>query len=949
MRRKFLTGLCAFALLLAMFPAAVRADASEESAGIGSRADGFSAYWGEIAGQPAASSPLVLEAADAALSPTVAPASEEGAVSLEEDTSMEWTFSVETGAVYELVLSYAAVSENGRPPQIRIELDGAVPYTEVSDYELSLVYQDAGPIEQNSKGDDRIPEQLEVERWQERRLPDTSGLTGQPLSLYLEEGEHTLRFLCTRGTVRVSSLTLAVPETVKPDDEARQEYEQNGLQEIDGFYQVIQAEAAWEKSDSTLYPTYDRTSPATEPYDAVRIRRNTIGKGTWSEPGMWISYRITDVPADGLYYLTIKYRQAEAIGVTSYRDIYINGEIQSAAFQNVAFPYGVDWERQTISDGDDVPLPIYLKEGENELRLEVSLGPAADAMRMVDESVYALNQLYTQIVMITGTSPDPYRDYYLDQEIPGLLEDFQAQADLLYAANAALEQWEGETAGQNEDILGMARRLESMIDDPRSIPDRISSFREGISALSTWLYDRASQPLEMDYLIVHSSDSELPSPHAGLWAQIVHFFRTFFASFVEDYNAVGGTSSGESIKVWANIGRDQVQVIKDLVDDSFTPETGISVNLSIVQSGFIEATLAGRGPDVAIGIARGQPVNLACRNALLDFDSYEGFEEMSGRFADTALVPYQYQGKTYAIPCTQTFYMLFYRKDILAQLGVEPPETWDDLMEIVPRLQRSHMTIGLPYAVISAAAAVDNGLGAKDLFATLLLQNGGTFYNEDYTATALDSEAAVSAFRQWCEFYTKYGFDLVYDFYTRFSTGEMPIGIASYEMFNTLSVAAKEIQGLWGMAPVPGTVQPDGSINTQEAGAGTAAVIFKKTDSPESCYQFVDWWTSDEIQNRFCTSVENILGPGGRHATANLDAFSRQPWTDEELAMLSAQRNHVVELPEIPGSYYVSRSIDNAFRAVLYDGKNPREVFERENRNINQEIARKRRELGLSN
>ncbi len=241
MRRKFLTGLCAFALLLAMFPAAVRADASEESAGIGSRADGFSAYWGEIAGQPAASSPLVLEAADAALSPTVAPASEEGAVSLEEDTSMEWTFSVETGAVYELVLSYAAVSENGRPPQIRIELDGAVPYTEVSDYELSLVYQDAGPIEQNSKGDDRIPEQLEVERWQERRLPDTSGLTGQPLSLYLEEGEHTLRFLCTRGTVRVSSLMLAVPETVEPDDEARHEYEQNGLQEIDGFYHVIQA------------------------------------------------------------------------------------------------------------------------------------------------------------------------------------------------------------------------------------------------------------------------------------------------------------------------------------------------------------------------------------------------------------------------------------------------------------------------------------------------------------------------------------------------------------------------------------------------------------------------------------------------------------------------------------------------------------------------------------
>ena len=54
------------------------------------------------------------------------------------------------------------------------------------------------------------------------------------------------------------------------------------------------------------------------------------------------------------------------------------------------------------------------------------------------------------------------------------------------------------------------------------------------------------------------------------------------------------------------------------------------------------------------------------------------------------------------------------------------------------------------------------------------------------------------------------------------------------------------------------------------------------------------------------------------------------------------------ELPEIPGSYYVSRSIDNAFRAVLYDQKNPREIWEKENRNINREIQRKRNELGLS-
>lgn len=940
------------ALLIAMpfFPVttAVAQDTEINIPDYSGRSDSFVQYLAAIEGQPAADEALSLNAADAALSPTLSEKQEEdGTLRLESGGYVEWTFTVGKSGVYDIHLSYLASTGKGRKPQITLELDGSVPYTEASNYELSRVYRDAGPIEQNAEGDDLIPEQVEVERWQDRPLLDTAGLSGRNLCLYLPEGTHTLRLTCESESLYIRSLTLSPGTTVPTDAEQAAFYEQEGYESVDGVFKIYQAEETLEKSDVVLYPTYDRTSPATVPYDAVRIRRNTIGKGSWSEPGMWISYLIDDIPADGLYYITFKFRQAEAIGVTTFRNVYVNGSIPSKAYENVSFPYGVDWDLKTVVDENGDPCPVYLNAGENELLMEVSLGPYVETMRMVDDSIYELNRLYTQIVMITGTTPDSYRDYELDKEIPGLLDAFREQADALYAAAALFESLGGEEKSQSEDILSMARRLESLIDDPRSIQKRLSSYREGISTLSSWLYDRTSQPLEMDYLIVHSAEQELPSPRASFWQQVCHFFKTFFASFQEDYNTVGGSGSEGAITVWANIGRDQIQVIKNLVVDQFTPQTGIDVTLSVVQTGFIEATLAGRGPDVAIGMARGQPINLACRNALLPFDSYEGFEAMKERFADTALVPYQYNGQTFGIPCTQTFFMMFYRKDILAEMGIAVPRTWTEIMETVPKLQRSHMTIGLPYAVISAATAVDNGLGAKDLFATLLLQNGGTFYNEDHSATALDSEASMTAFKTWSDFYTKYGFDLIYDFYTRFSTGEMPIGIASYEMFNTLSVAAQEIRGLWGMAPIPGTVREDGTIDTSEAGAGSAAVIFKKTASPDSCYQFVDWWTSDKTQTDFCTAVENQLGPGGRYATANLAAFSSQPWSSEELEMLTAQRENVIELPEIPGSYYVSRSIDNAFRAVLYDNKNPRETFEKENRNINEEIARKRRELGL--
>lgn len=207
---------------------------------------------------------------------------------------------------------------------------------------------------------------------------------------------------------------------------------------------------------------------------------------------MWISYRIDDIPEDGLYYLTIKFRQSEAIGVTTFRNIYINGAIPSKAYENVSFPYGMDWNRKTIVDENGQPCPIYLTKGKNEIRMEVSLGPYVEVMQQVDESIYTLNQLYTQMVMITGTTPDSYRDYELDKEIPGLLDAFQEQADALNAAAALFETLGGEEKSQSEDILSMARRLESLIKDPRSIQKRLSSFREGISGLSSWLSDRTS-------------------------------------------------------------------------------------------------------------------------------------------------------------------------------------------------------------------------------------------------------------------------------------------------------------------------------------------------------------------------------------------------------------------------------------------------------------------------
>ena len=57
------------------------------------------------------------------------------------------------------------------------------------------------------------------------------------------------------------------------------------------------------------------------------------------------------------------------------------------------------------------------------------------------------------------------------------------------------------------------------------------------------------------------------------------------------------------------------------------------------------------------------------------------------------------------------------------------------------------------------------------------------------------------------------------------------------------------------------------------------------------------------------------------------------------------QSEHVVQIPVIAGSYYLTRGIDNAFRETVYDGRNAKESLIVWNREIADEVLRKREEF----
>jgi len=429
-----------------------------------------------------------------------------------------------------------------------------------------------------------------------------------------------------------------------------------------------------------------------------------------------------------------------------------------------------------------------------------------------------------------------------------------------------------------------------------------------------------------------------PQAKAGFFSQLYFDLQAFLDSFSNKYNLIGNiyTDSDQTLEVWAiSGGRDQLQIVKSLIDDVYTPNSDIGVNLSLVTdpSTLTQAILGGRGPDAAIMVPRDLPVNLAFRGALAELSDFPGFEETVSEFFPSALIPYVYEGGIYALPEVQSFLMMFARTDIFEELGIEPPNTWDEFYNIIPYIQKRNMTVGIPSTQI--------------VFETLIFQNNGEFYTEDRRASGFNHPDSLKAFEQWTSFYTEYGFPVDFDLFNRFRTGEMPLGFANVSFYNLLTAAAPELRNLWKMYPLPGTVNEDGSINRQSGSTGMGCVVVESSSKKELAYDFLNWWVSSETQTAYGIELENVMGPLARYETANKKAFEKLPWTLDEASVIMEQWEQVSDVLQLPGNYFTNRNIIFAFRSVVNKLENPREVLKRYTREIDAEILRKRREFGL--
>lgn len=867
-----------------------------------------------------------------------------------ENKSVEYTFNVETAGSYPIALNYLPSSDFENDLIVDIQIDGQNQYRESKNLYLprrwAIVTNENGyPFEKDIKGDDVKPDQNQVNEYIVSYFEDQQGLYELPYLFYLSAGSHTIKISLSECEMNLDSVIIGM-QTAESYKDYISKYDTSESKNVKAKYQP--AELTAYTSSSSLFPTYDKLDAGTldatsSPNNPKNVLLNTVGGSNWNTQGSSISWT-ADVESEGLYRIVFRGRQNINSGLISYRKLLINGETPFKEAEALKFEYSQKWKIYTFADENGSEYLFHIKPGDV-ITLSCTTGDTAEVLRIVQSTSLDLTALYREIIAITSSNPDIYQDYALDEKIDNLAERLADSRDALMNAEKMLNetlQKEGSLASQVKSVYQV---IDKFSKKTYKLVDSLSSFKTSLETLGTLIVSLSEQPLELDYMGFLPTDEELPEANVGFFKSCSFMIKQFANSFVDDYET--GNSEKTELKLWVTTGRDQAQVLSRLIQSDFTTKTDIDVKITLIDTSttLLKASLAGKGPDVAFLQAQEHPVELAARGALVDLTKYIT-DDVKDDFHPSTWTPFEYENGIYALPESQQYCMLFYRTDVFELLGIEVPQTWDELYEVMEVIQTNNLAVG-----IAEIDSVNMGVSAAlSMFTAMLQQKGGGYYTDNFTKTQFDTEVAYEAFTDVCNFYTDYGLDRQFNFYSRFRTGEMVLATQGLAAYSQLQAAAPEIRGLWKMALMPGTVDENGNINRSEGSSVTGCIMLKAAEKrgvADEVYQFMKWWVSSDIQERYGRDLEIALGVAGRYFTANLEALEHSNWTSSELSLIKEQLQHIENQPVIPGSYALKRDLTSALREVIAGTARPRRALTIYNSDINEEIQRKRKEFGL--
>lgn len=863
------------------------------------------------------------------------------AVQIGERGSIELELNVVADGIYYMCFDYLADSDTILPVEAQFMIDGDFPFYEMRQQVLESQWSTPQQKSYDSYGNEVVGIPDKVYEWQNKYIMDSTYRYSGPLGIELTKGRHTVTVTLKEGTLLLGNFKL----TAKPQVEA---YTGSERAEGDGFIE-IQAEDFTYRNASSIHATceYD---PNLYPYQAGNRIMNTVDSTSFSEGGQQISYQFT-VEKEGNYYLAFHYSQSDKSDFPVFMNIRIDGELPNTEFENCAFAYKKDYNLYTLLDSEGNKISVPLGAGQHTISMQISMEPLRNALETIEQIMGKVNDLSLEVTKVAGTNKDKYRDFSLESYIPGIGDTLTQWADELAAVMEEARTYnpDKKKIAAFSSISIAENQLRSLAKKPDELIYRIDELATSTSSVNQHLANLIDSlngndfSLDSIYLYQEDAAKQLPR-HKNVFVKAGLGIVRFCTSFGKQAYSSSNTNP-EHLQVSVNRSRQHLEIMQQMITEEFTPQTGIEVDLSLMpdQTKLVLANASGDSPDVATGVNYSIPFELGIRGALKDLTQFDDFAEVAGRYTEGLLMPYVIDDSVYAIPETMNFQVLFYRKDILDKLGLEVPDTLEDVEAMLPDLQMRGLNFYYPTA---------RTVGMKTFLDTtpIIFQSGGRLYDTYVEDVTITSEEVVEGFTTLTNLFTIYNLPKdVPNFYQHFRNGDYPIGISDFGTYNLISNAAPEIDGSWGVALIPGVKDENGEVMRYSSAGAESTFLFNSThEREEQAWEFVKWWSSAQVQAEFGQRLQITYGDEYYWNTANCEAFAQLPWDSDDKEVISEQLTWTMEAPRALASYMVERELSDAYNLVVLGAKsaNVREALDDAQKNIKRETLRKLEEFG---
>lgn len=860
---------------------------------------------------------------------------------VKEGDSFNLNVYSEISGLYELSFDYFVDAGFSTPPEGSLTVNGVFQYSEARRLIFSVLWKHQSDIfPKDRHGNDVMPTQIPYKKWQRIHIEDASHIQKKPLLINLQQGENILEFTLTNGEMFMGNVNISSPNKYISYLDYKNKHTDKSFSE--DFILTIEAENYSFKNRLAINPIVSRDLEVS-PYDTNTLLLNTLGGNTWRRGGQTVYYEI-EVPKDGLYKIGYRYLQDLKPNARVFRTITINGYIPFEELRHYPFGHTQNWVKEVLGNGKDEFL-FYLAEGTHVLGISADISINGNTIEVLSDALHLINDLTIEIRKLVGNDPDQHRDWEITDYMPTLEQDLKALARQIDEQRLAMLQNNGNNPNSEAIILiqNAVRQLLHLAEEPNRIPFRLNQLSGEIGSaaqtISIAIMDLESQPLVLDQVYVFSPDEQPQVRPISFITRIIERFKRIIHSLLPQQTAYA--EEKKSIEVWVNRPRFFVDILRSMAEESFIPQQGINVEFSLMpnEQRLILANASGTAPDIALGVSNAQPYELGIRGAAKDLRQFEGFGDLLLQYSPGAVLPMIVDDKVFGFPETQDFFVLFYREDIFDALGLPVPDTWDDVKEILPELQRHGMNF---YSSMASFG------GYKPFMATApyIFQHEGEMFSEDGMRTAIYEEPALRGIRLMTDLFTIYGMPKqVPSFFQQFRDGTLPIGIGTFYTYVQLLNAAPEIRGSWNIAPSPGVLRA-GEVIRWQPGTAQAAMIFNSTEEADASWDFLEWWLSEDIQATFAHRLKTLHGEEFMWNTANLKAFKQLPWDEEDKEQILLQWQWLREVPRIPGSYMLEREISDIWNRVVFDNANIRATVDDAVIRINREISRKMEEFG---